>query len=104
MKTKLFLVSLLISSYANAQTPALECPNFRFPNGVYSGRLTTALNHDGWRYQSYILRTTSGQEGCVEINSSLTDRYRLMRDAFILGSNVTIRINSNGAAALVVQP
>jgi|SRR5450830_769798 len=104
MKIKFFLVSLLISGYASAETPKLECPTFKFPNGVYSGKLTTSLNQDGWKYQAYVLHTTDGKEGCVEINSSLTDRFRLMRDAFILGANVTIRINNNGASALVVQP
>ncbi len=102
MKAKFVLIGLLISSGAYAQTANLECPAGTPPNGQYSGRLIAQMNHDGWNNYRFRMRQQNDNEICVTIDATFTARYQLMRDAWLLGIPITIRINAGGAQAVSV--
>lgn len=88
----LFLLLFLCPSLSFAVT--LNCPKI-FRAGTYTGRLTDIIDKSAWSRTTFILETTDGDKGCVQLPSENDVRRKIILNAFYLNNLVILNVDSN---------
>lgn len=64
-----------------------------FTSGTYTGHLTDIIDRDGWDHTTFILETIDGDKGCVQVTASNQTRNKIINNAFLLDSLVTLSVD-----------
>lgn len=91
-KKRVMLLSALLFSLPTITFAAtMDCPS-DFAPGIYTGYLTNLIDKASWPHTNYIMETVEGAKGCVQDTQQSPTRNKIIYNAFLLNSKVTVQL------------